>query len=173
MRLIDKKLMELKVAQENGTYTLCPRCGRDTMRPDLYTNALSRIADIQVCSECGVDEAKMAFMKMSDSLYTWAGLQPEKPEGNFKDFTGEEAWRQICDTQAVILSRLYERFESGDDPEEIRLTAFEKCEGLTQIWTQPFMMKYAVSDGMLVVTFKRENGNLQIIGGVAEGDYEK
>ena len=66
-----------------------------------------------------------------------------------------------------------ERFESGDDPEEIRFTAFEKCEGLTQIWTQPFMMKYAVSDGMLVVTFKRENGNLQIIGGVAEGDFEK
>ena len=52
MKLIDKKLADLKAAQENGTYTLCPRCGCDTMRPRLYTNALSRIADIEICPSC-------------------------------------------------------------------------------------------------------------------------
>lgn len=32
MKLIDKKLANLKAAQERGSYTLCPRCGRDTMK---------------------------------------------------------------------------------------------------------------------------------------------
>ena len=41
MKLIDKKLANLKAAQERGSYTLCPRCGRDTMKHQLYTNALS------------------------------------------------------------------------------------------------------------------------------------
>ena len=76
MKRIDRKLAELKAAQESGRYTICPRCGRDTMKPVLYTNALSRIAEIMVCDFCGVDEAKMAFMRVQDSLYVWAGLQP-------------------------------------------------------------------------------------------------
>ena len=42
MKRIEQRLAHLKAAQESGKYTLCPRCGMDTMKPDLYTNALSR-----------------------------------------------------------------------------------------------------------------------------------
>lgn len=42
-----------KTAQVNGLLPWCPRCGRDTMTPDLLTNALSRKADIMICDECG------------------------------------------------------------------------------------------------------------------------
>ena len=79
-----KALLDLKERQENGTYTLCPRCGRDTMKPDLYTNALSRQADIMVCDACGSEEALLAFMNKPYSLYQWAAFRPVKPASHFK-----------------------------------------------------------------------------------------
>ena len=62
-------LLDLKEKQKKGLYTLCPRCGRDTMKPDLYTNALSRQADIMVCDSCGSEEAILAFMNKPYSLH--------------------------------------------------------------------------------------------------------
>ena len=48
---IRKALLDLRARQESGEHMPCPRCGRDTMLPRLYTNALSRHADgIFVCS---------------------------------------------------------------------------------------------------------------------------
>ena len=35
----------------------CPRCGHMRMKRDLTENALSRHADIYICSECGENEA--------------------------------------------------------------------------------------------------------------------
>lgn len=50
---IQEALLDLKARQEAGEKMPCPRCGRDTMKPDLYTNALSRHADgIYVCDDC-------------------------------------------------------------------------------------------------------------------------
>lgn len=49
---MEKALLDLKEKQEKGLYTLCPRCGRDTMKPDLYTNALSRQADLMCRDSC-------------------------------------------------------------------------------------------------------------------------
>ena len=62
MKRIDQKLADLKAAQEKGTYTLCPRCGCNSMRPELYSNTLSRAADIMICDTCGMDEAKLAYI---------------------------------------------------------------------------------------------------------------
>ena len=42
---IQEALLDLKARQEAGEKMPCPRCGRDTMKSDLYTNALSRHAD--------------------------------------------------------------------------------------------------------------------------------
>ena len=51
---IQEALLDLKARQEAGEKMPCPRCGRDTMKPDLHTNALSRHADgIYVCDGCG------------------------------------------------------------------------------------------------------------------------
>ena len=158
-----KALVDLKERQEKGTYTLCPRCGRDTMKPDLYTNALSRQADIMVCDSCGSEEAILAFMNKPYSLYQWAGLQPEKPASDFKERTGKEVWKIICDRQAVTISTLYRRFRNGEDPEEIRFLAQEQCPGLIDLWTEPYHMKYECSDGPLTITFTEdEDGNLNM-----------
>lgn len=160
---ISERLADLKAAQEKGTYTCCPRCGQDTMKPDLYTNALSRIADIMVCDTCGVDEAKLAFMNVKSTLYSWAAFQPNRIPADFKDRPGEDVWKEISVSYPSILFRLFERALNGEPQEEIRLDAFESVPGLTQIWTQPFYLKFQVADGMLVLRFKKhESGDNEI-----------
>ena len=148
-----KALLDLKEKQEKGLNTLCPRCGRDTMKPDLYTNALSRQTDIMVCDSCGSEEAILAFMNKPYSLYQWAAFQPKKPASDFRDRLGKEVWAIICDKQAVTISKLYRRFCRGEDPEEIRFLAHEQCHGLIDLWTEPYHMKYECSDGPLTITF--------------------
>ena len=56
-----KKLIEsLMEIQEDKTQDYvfpCPRCGHDRMKTPAVKNALSRRANIYICSECGTDEA--------------------------------------------------------------------------------------------------------------------
>lgn len=170
MTWIEKRLADLKARQENGTYTLCPRCGLPSMKPKLYTNALSRMADIMVCDTCGVDEAKLAFMGSPGTIYQWAALQPVKPDGDFKEITAERVWKHICDEQAVTITKLYHLFADGKETaEEIRFEAFESCPGLTQIWTEPYHMRYACRDGTLMVQFKETETGLEMTASLVDG----
>ena len=42
---IERALADLRARQAAGEWMPCPRCGRDTLKPALHTNALSRHAD--------------------------------------------------------------------------------------------------------------------------------
>ncbi len=160
-RRMKNALLDLKTAQETGKHTLCPRCGCDTMKQDLHTNALSRMTDIMICDQCGQEEAILAFMNKPYSLYQWAALQPKKPASDFKTRSGREVWRIICDRQAPTIAGLFRQFENGEDAEEIRFLAHEQCPGLIDIWTEPYHMKYATADGPLTITFSRDSdGNV-------------
>lgn len=57
--------------QKNGMH-YCPRCGRDTVKDHLATNAISRHADLYVCDACGTDEAIRAFTGNPLPLAEWA-----------------------------------------------------------------------------------------------------
>jgi len=35
----------------------CPRCGENSMRTTVTSNALSRVEDIYICDACGIEEA--------------------------------------------------------------------------------------------------------------------
>lgn len=48
-------------AQKAGAVLPCPRCGKMKMKDDVCKNALSRRADICVCSSCGTEEALEDF----------------------------------------------------------------------------------------------------------------
>ena len=138
-------LADLKARQEAGEHMACPRCGCDTMKPAIYTNALSRQADIMVCDDCGMSEAKLAFMGNPMPLTQWACFKPRRPDGDFKAVTGEEAWREIQDHFA-----------------EQRIDVKERCKGLKEIWEQPFMVTYDVRDGELVLRFRMNNGEVEV-----------
>ena len=78
---IQEALLDLKARQEAGEKMPCPRCGRDTMKPDLHTNALSRHADgIYVCDDCGTAEAMLDFMRNPLPLECWAQFRDVKPQ---------------------------------------------------------------------------------------------
>ena len=74
-----RKLGDLKARQDAGEHMHCPRCGADTMKDPVHTNALSRVADIYICDACGSAGAMLAFMKQQYPLTSWSAFQPERP----------------------------------------------------------------------------------------------
>lgn len=50
---------------------LCPRCGRNTMAQNLAENALSRRADVYICSGCGTEEAMRDYCGCGDDVNKW------------------------------------------------------------------------------------------------------
>ena len=61
---------------------ICPRCGRMSMDKVLLHNALSRVADVYVCPDCGKDEALRDFGRIPLPVEEWvlAKLCKEKSE---------------------------------------------------------------------------------------------
>ena len=94
---IQEALLDLRARLEAGEHMPCPRCGRDTMKPALTTNALSRHADgVYVCDDCGTAEAMLDFMQNPLPLECWAFLREEQGHVDFKAVPGEEAMPSIC-----------------------------------------------------------------------------
>ena len=92
---IERALADLKDRQTAGEWMPCPRCGRDTMKPNLHTNALSRHAQgIYICDECGTAEAMLDFMNNPLPTEMWAMFRTPRPESDLKALPGtEEAHR--------------------------------------------------------------------------------
>lgn len=168
MRRIEQRLNDLRAQQRDGTYTLCPRCGRDAMQPELRDNALSRVADVMICAQCGAAEAKLAYMQNPGSVYTWSALQPRKPESDFRALAGSEVWERIRDEQRSSILELYRRYVEGAPEEEIRYEAQETLPGLANLWVQPFHLRYRTADGVVVVQVVESPGGAMIVADLIE-----
>lgn len=72
---------QMKEIQKAGGL-ICPRCGRMSMDNVLLHNALSRVADVYVCPDCGMDEALRDFGRIPLPVEEWvlAKLCREKSE---------------------------------------------------------------------------------------------
>ena len=118
------------------------------MKEPVHTNALSRVADVYVCDDCGTAEAMLAFMKQQYPLTCWAAFQPQRPPADFKARPAHEVMGIVLRTQSEDLQRIF--LLCRDDPENAewhRLEAFESCPGLTELWPQPFQAKFRAADG--------------------------
>lgn len=80
---IRKTLGDLKARQDGGEHMLCLRCGRDTMKKNIHTNALSRHADIYICDACGTEEALLKFMHNPLPKHEWACFRPASLPSDF------------------------------------------------------------------------------------------
>ena len=69
-----KKLIErLRPLQERGEKFPCPRCGLNRMNSDsAVRNALSRYADVYICTTCGMDEAVLDLLGEKFPLNKWS-----------------------------------------------------------------------------------------------------
>ena len=170
---IQKVLADLKARQHAGELMLCPRCGRDTMKQNLYTNALSRHADsIYICDDCGSAEAMLDFMRSPLPIELWAVFRTNNHPSDFKDLTGRDTWQRIRLEHGPILIGLYKRWmleEPGASFVPYRWEAFEKCPGLSEIWERPFQAKYEVADGELILRFWETDDGVEITADLLEG----
>ena len=160
---IANALLDLKARQESGEKMPCPRCGRDTMKPDLHTNALSRHADgIYICDECGTAEALLDFMQNPLPIECWSIFLNERPSTDFKAIPGEEALKAIQGEHLPHLMRIYRQWKEGADFKALRMEALKECPGLTQIWEAPFQALYEVADGEVVVRFRQYKDAVEV-----------
>ena len=163
-------LADLKARQKAGELMRCPRCGADTMKEPVHTNALSRIADIYICDACGSAEAMLAFMRQQYPLTSWSAFQPERPESDFRDLPAGDVLIRVQLEQIGMLTDICTK--CMNDPghaAEYRLEAFESCPGLTQLWTEPFQAKYDAVDGAVLIRFRSDaNGVLQVAANIME-----
>lgn len=158
------RLADLRARQEAGEQMPCPRCGRDTMKPNLHTNALSRHADgIYLCDDCGSAEGMLDFMQNPLPLECWALFRENAGTADFQAVPGEEALKTIKAEHVPRLVRIFRQWKKGGtDFKELRIAALKECPGLTQIWEQPFQALYSVSDGEIVVRFREKDGTVEI-----------
>ena len=161
---MERRLLDLKARQQAGEHMPCPRCGADTMKEPIHTNALSRATDLYVCGACGSVEAMLAFMKQEYPLTSWAAFQPVRPPSDLGALPAAEVLQRVLKEQVNTLIHLYRMCR--DDPKngsEYRSEAFESCPGLTELWTQPFYAKYQAADGAVILMFKTgADGRVQI-----------
>ena len=155
---LKQALADLRARQKSGEHMPCPRCGRDTMLPKLYANALSRHADgIFVCPDCGNAESVLQFMNSPLPIEEWAVFNDRSHRDDFKDTPGEQAWAQIQKEQTRILEELYVRWlaeKAGADFKPYRKEALRRCPGLSFMMERPFSAVYKVAEGELVLRFK-------------------
>ena len=163
---IRKALLDLRARQESGEHMPCPRCGRDTMKPQLHTNALSRHADeIYVCDECGTSEAMLDFMNNPMPIEDWALFNPQNHSDDFKDIPGEEAWERLQKEQTQILAELFLGWLDGKgdrDFKAYRREAMRRCPGLSLLFDRPFSAVYKVAEGDLILRFKNTDEGVKI-----------
>ena len=156
---IERALADLKAQQQAGEWMPCPRCGRDTMKEPIYTNALSREADgIYVCDACGTAEALKAFMKNPLPVSWWAMFRLEKGASHLKELPGTEAMDIVREQDMPILTEIFEQWSEekpGANFEPYRLDAMSRCPGITQLWPDSFQALYETADGHLLIQFRR------------------
>ena len=167
---IRKRLLDLKAAQDANTPMNCPRCGADTMKLPIHTNALSRHADLYICDSCGNTEGLLAFMRHSHPLHRWSVFEPQKPDSDFKARPAKDVLAEVLQTQIDILERTFRLCR--DDKENApwhRNDAFESCAGLTDLILEPFHAKYSCADGSVLVQFcSAQDGTIQMSASAVE-----
>ena len=163
---IRRALRDLRARQEAGEHIPCPRCGKDTMKPDLYTNALSRHADgVYICDDCGLSEAMLDYMNNPLPIEDWAVITPERHSEDFKDTPGEDAWEKIQAEQLDILIDLFVRWTDGGARKDFRAChreAIRRCPGLTFLFENPFSAVYKVAEGDLMIRFKNTDDGVKL-----------
>ena len=164
-------LGDLKARQDSGEHMPCPRCGRNTMKERVHTNALSRHANIYICDACGTEEAMLKFMHNPLPMCEWAYFRLKQKASDFKTLPAEQIWKRVQDAQLSFLMNLYERWQDEHEYEDFndyRADAFESCPGLTALWAQPFRAEYAAADGTLVLRFRFSDEGIEVAADITK-----
>ena len=160
---IEKRLLDLKARQDKDEHMPCPRCGRDSMKEHVATNALSRHADVYVCDECGTSEALLDMMQNPLPLADWACMRAAPSD--FKAPTAESYRATVEKEHVPFLITLFQDWRKhtlGDDFRAYRDAANKHCPGLTALWSSPFQAEYRAEDeSRLLVRLREKDGRVE------------
>lgn len=163
---IKERLDDLKARQASGEYKLCPRCGTEHMLVPYHRNALSRQADIYICSECGAAEAMEAMMNAPMPLDLWVAFRPHCPDHDLEALELNEAIGHLDENTLPLLTGLFRKWHAAGAPVEdkefdtYRREAFESCGSLVSLWASPFRAAFECLTHYIVVRFKMENDSV-------------
>ena len=164
------RLADLKARQDVGVHMPCPRCGMDTMKTPVCTNALSRVADIYVCDSCGTAEALLGFMNQTLPLHQWCAFEPNKAQADYIMRPTSEVLALVIQKHIDELTHIFKLcIAEPENAMEYRNEAFESCAGLTELWVEPFQAKFAARDGAVLIRFLcTDDGVVQMSAGMVD-----
>ena len=110
---LKSRLLDLKARQDTGVHMLCPRCGKDSMKEELHTNALSRHANVFICDACGINEAMLDYMNAPMSLGRWACFEPKRPVSDLEGLSVTAAIQEIRKDRIQYLCDLCKQWAEG------------------------------------------------------------
>ena len=121
---LKQRIERLKTVQSDGNVHPCPRCG---LRVVHMRTALSRLADVYICDQCGMDEALRAEngheLRLDDWNYAAALAELETENPDKSCLTCEH--RDVCLQRGLALFMLfiqtgrYEEVESAKESLDI------------------------------------------------------
>lgn len=100
----------LKYKEMTGEQTKCPRCGGD-LSPVLAENALSRYADVYICSECGTDEATRDAVSTPQPLESWVSAELQYIRARKKLYQNERKPLASPDSFSKYVSDVERQYE--------------------------------------------------------------
>ena len=154
---IKGRLLDLKTRQDTGEKMVCPRCGRNTLKAPLTHNALSRYADLYVCSECGITESFLDMMQNPLPLEQWAVFRDASPEFAFSALSMQEVAARVLGGHTDELLRLHAGWvhrKNDQSFDAYREQALKACPGMVHLWENPFCAVYRARDGQVMVRFR-------------------
>ena len=162
---IKSRLLDLKARQDAGEKMTCPRCGRNVLKEPLTHNALSRYADLYVCSECGITESFLDMMQNPLPLEQWAVFKDTSPEFDFEALSMQELAARVLGSQTDELLRLHAAWvhrTEGQAFDTYRERALKAFAGLTDLWENPFCAVYRARDGQVMVRLRWDGNKSEI-----------
>lgn len=162
---MNQKLLDLKALQEANQLMYCPRCGRDRMNAVLHRNALSRHADLYICSDCGTAEAMLDMMRNPLLLEEWAVFDNRQPRIDLKDISMAEVVGRVVNEHIPKLTEVFLEWtkqEPGSDFVKFRVDAMSSCPGLLDLRASPFCAVYQAKDGRILIRFKCVDGKTEM-----------
>ncbi len=160
-----RRLLDLKARQDAGDKMLCPRCGYDNMKEPILHNALSRYADVLICTDCGVTEAMLDMMQNPLPLDQWASLKENKAQLDLGALSMKDLADEVLGHQVTELKRLHKAWvhrKEGEQFEAYREQALKACPGLLNLWDNPFSAVYQARDGQVLIRFRWSQGKSEI-----------
>ena len=162
---MDRRLLDLKARQDAGEKMPCPRCGRNKIKSPLAHNALSRYADLYVCTECGYTEAMLDMMRNPLPLEQWVVFKSAGPELDFKALSMQEVVGRVLGGQTEELLRLHRAWVLRTEEQSfdaLRVQALKVCPGMVDLCENPFCAVYHAKDGQVLVRLRWDGNKSEI-----------